>query len=76
MIRWVWYFLTGYGRPPDPPNRVWVFREVGGPWVKVVSSYRPTGWNCLGPLRSEVDAEETAERLNRERISEPGRVNS
>lgn len=51
--------------PAQP--RVWLVQDDSGCWHKVVCYGRPNvkfAERLLGPFRSEVDAEETADRLN------------
>lgn len=52
----------------DPPKpQVWLICDENHTWHKVVQYGRPTAmfsWRVLGPFRSEVDAEETADRMN------------
>lgn len=58
-------FLSRLFRPTQP--RVWLVRDDSGCWHKVVCYGRPNvkfAERLLGPFRSEVDAEETADRMN------------
>jgi len=57
-----------FGKPPKPS--VWVLKENHREnWHKVVSYEKPVpymrlDYYLIGPLRSETDAEELADRLN------------
>ena len=58
----------------DEELRVWLVRDEGGYWHKVVTFAKPnvlSSCHLMGPFRSEVDAEETADRMNSVRL---GRV--
>lgn len=65
---WKWLFAPA-------PMKVWLV-EVSHIWHKVVSSQKPGikffSTEVMGPFRSEIDAEETADRLNL--VSLKGRV--
>lgn len=54
--------------------RVWLVRDDWGFWHKAVTYDKPSvfvSWHLMGPFRSEVDAEETADRMNKAKL---GRV--
>jgi hypothetical protein len=62
----MWTYLRKLLMGAPRPQQVWTV-EINNVWHKVVSSEKPNTilpQYCMGPWRSEVDAEEFCDRTN------------
>jgi hypothetical protein len=75
----MWNWLKPHRKQQRQP-KVWVLREpFTGLWSKVVAYEQPSTqvgfeWMRIGPLRSEMDAEEFCDRNNRALVAHVARL--